>query len=364
MMNRRFAWFAFSGVLLLCCATQPTIAGTFYRLTLSNCSIISTGSNNEWKVSFTIQRTMGSSGASIGNNSVNNFTISVPTAAANGTISRTGNRFVVPPPASSFNFPAGLAITSNSQTASLITVGSSNASNPLVILSGGTMTFIISPTEANNAYPAAFITTNSQADNGSNASSGYYWFIPTVTTSACTPSAGNTPPAVVPPITELNPVDPEFTMNSAEWMLQTTDLVDLPDVTSASTGYPVTINNINNNNLCVRYVTAGVTNKQYALAVTNSASSPGGRNLFALSGPDNSQLFYNFQLASNDGNAVNNFNFPATGTPNYITLGQTNNYSSDHSEMCWTPKINLFKISSTREGLHSDTLNFIVTPKA
>ncbi|MBC3250092.1 hypothetical protein H8I91_07450 [Serratia fonticola] len=363
MMNRRFPWFAFSGVLLLYCAIQPAFAGTFFRLNLSNCSIASTGSNNEWKVSFTIQPAMGSSGASIGNNSVNNFTISVPTAA-NGTISRTGNRFVVPPPASSFNFPAGLAITSNSPSSSNITVGSSNASTPLVISSGGTVTFIISPTEANNAYPAAYIATNSQADNGSNASYGYYWFIPTITTSACTPSAGNTPPAVVPPISELNPIDPEFTMNSAEWMLQTTDLIDFPDVTSASTGYPVMINNINNNNLCVRYVTAGVTNKQYALAVTNSASSQGGRNLFTLPGPDSSQLFYNLQLASNDGNTANNFNFPATGTPNYITLGQTNNYSTDRSEMCWTPKINLFKNASTKEGLHSDTLNFIVIPKA
>ncbi|WP_447888083.1 hypothetical protein [Serratia fonticola] len=362
-MNRRFAWFAFSGVLLLCCATQPAIAGTWYRLTLSNCSITSTGSNNEWKVSFTIQRTMGASGASIGNNSVNNFTISVPTAA-NGTINRGSNRFVIPPPASSFNFPAGLAMTSNSLNSSYITVGSSNASTPAIITSGGTVTFIVSPTEANNAYPAAFISTTSLEDGGGHALYGYYWFIPTITTSACTASAGNTPPAVVPPISELNPVDPEFTMNSAEWMLQTTDLVDLPDVTSASTGYPVTINNINNNNLCVRYVTAGVTNKQYALAVTNSASSQGGRNLFALSGPDNSQLFYNFQLASNDGNAVNNFNFPETGAPNYITLGQANNYSSDHSEMCWTPKINLFKNASTKEGLHSDTLNFIITPKA
>ncbi|WP_158645279.1 hypothetical protein [Serratia fonticola] len=363
MMNRRFPGFAFSGILLLCCATQPTIAGTFYRLTPSNCSITSTGSNNEWKVSFTIQSTMGASGASIGNNSVNNFTISVPTAA-NGTISRTGNRFVVPPPASNFNLSAGLAITSNSPNASSITIGSSNASTPAIITSGGTVTFIVSPTEANNAYPAALISTTSLSDNGSNVSGGYYWFIPTITTSACTPSAGNTPPAVVPPISELNPIDPEFTMNSAEWMLQTTDLVDLPDVTSASTGYPVTINNINNNNLCVRYVTAGVTNKQYALAVTNSASSPGGRNLFALSGPDSSQLFYNLQLASNDGNAVNNFNFPTAGTQNYITLGQTNNYSSDHSEMCWTPKINLFKNSSTQQGLHSDTLNFVITPKA
>ncbi|VTR43718.1 Uncharacterised protein [Serratia fonticola] len=125
-MNRRFPGFAFSGILLLCCATQPTIAGTFYRLTPSNCSITSTGSNNEWKVSFTIQSTMGASGASIGNNSVNNFTISVPTAA-NGTISRTGNRFVVPPPASNFNLSAGLAITSNSPNASSITIGSSNA---------------------------------------------------------------------------------------------------------------------------------------------------------------------------------------------------------------------------------------------
>ncbi|CAI1551801.1 hypothetical protein [Serratia fonticola] len=362
-MNRRFPGFAFSGIFLLCCATQPTIAGTFYRLTPSNCSITSTGSNNEWKVSFTIQPTLGASGVSIRNNSMNYFTISVPTAA-NGTISRAGNRFVVPPPVSSFNFPAGLAITSNSQNSSLITVGSSNASNPLVILSGGTMTFVISPTVANNAYPAALISITSLEDGGGNASYGYYWFIPTITTSACLQTGSNTPPVVVPPISELNPVDPEFTMNSAEWMLQTTDLVDLPDVTSASTGYPVTINNINNNNLCVRYVTAGVTNKQYALAVTNSASSPGGRNLFTLSGPDSSQLFYNLQLASNDGNAVNNFNFPTAGTQNYITLGQTNNYSSDHSEMCWAPKINLFKNSSTQQGLHSNTLNFVITPKA
>ncbi|WP_447880247.1 hypothetical protein [Serratia fonticola] len=362
-MNRRFPWCIFSAVLLLCCGTQHAIAGTFYRLTLSNCSITSTGSNNEWQVSFTVQPTLGASGTTVGNNSINNFTISVPTAA-NGTINRTGNRFVVPPPASSFNFPAGLAMTSNSPNSSYITVGSSNASKPLVITSGGTVTFIVSPTEANNAYPAAFISTTSLSDTGGNVSGSYYWFIPTLTTSACLQTGGNTPPAVVPPISELNPVDPEFTMNSAEWILQTTDLVDLPDVTSAGTGYPVTINNINNNNLCVRYVTAGVTNKQYALAVTNSASSQGGRNLFTLPGPDSSQLFYNLQLASNDGNTANNFNFPAIGTPNYITLGQANNYSSDHSEMCWTPKINLFKISSTREGLHSDTLNFIVTPKA
>lgn len=153
-------------------------------------------------------------------------------------------------------------------------------------------------------------------------------------------------------------------MNSAEWVLQTTDVGDLPDVTAAGTGYPVAINNVNNNSLCVRYVTAGVTSKQYALAITNSANSQGGRNLFTLQGPNSSHLFYNLQLASNDSNSANNFNFPATVTPNYITLGQTNNYSSDHSEMCWTPKINLFKNASTQEGLHSDILNFVIIPKA
>ncbi len=360
-MNRRFPWFVFSGVLLLCCSTQPTIAGTFYRLTPTNCSINKTGNNNEWKVSFTIQPTARTSGESVAENTKNNFAIYVPTAT-NGEISRSGNRFVVPPPVSSLNLAAGLAITSNSPSLNSITVGSSNASKPAVITSGGAVSFIVSLTAANNAFPAVLISTT--AEGGGNASASHYWFIPTITTSTCVESGSSMPPAVVPPISEINPVDPEFTMNSAEWMLQTTDLADIPDVTSAGTGYPATINDINNNNLCVRYVTAGVTNKQYALAVANSASSQGGRNLFTLLGPDSSQLLYNLQLSSNDGNTANNFNFPATGTTSYITLGQTNNYSADRSEMCWTPKINLFKNASTKEGLHSDTLDFIITPKA
>lgn len=190
-MNRRFPWFAFSGVLLVCGSIHPTIAGSYNKLSLSNCAIASTGSNNEWKVSFTIQPTFGGSGDFIGNNSVNNFFISVPTTA-NGTINRN-DTFVTPPPVSGFNLAAGLAITSNSSSSSAITIGSSNVSAPAIITSGGNVTFIISPTVANSAYPAALIRTRTRTDNNSFSEDGYYWFIPTLTTSACLRS-GSTPP--------------------------------------------------------------------------------------------------------------------------------------------------------------------------
>lgn len=77
----------------------------------------------------------------------------------------------------------------------------------------------------------------------------------------------------------------------------------------------------------------------------------------------NSLLFYNLQLLSDRGVTANNFNFPDV-TSKYITLSQTNNAGDGRSEMCWTPKINLFKNASTRAGMHTDTLNFIITPKA
>lgn len=212
-------------------------------------------------------------------------------------------------------------------------------------------------TAGNNAYPALVINLRHLYINGGGTVSGWHW----VTSAGC--SRGQTPP-VLPPIEEINPVDPDFKMDSAQWLLNTVDVGDLPDVTAAGSGYEATINNVASNRLCVNYVTAGVKNKQYALAVSNTSSTQGGRRLFAMQGPAGSQLFYNLQLA-NDTSSANNFDFPASGTPSYITLGSTPSSSSaTRSEMCWTPKVNLFKNSSTASGIHSDTVNFLITPKA
>lgn len=361
-MNRRFLALVFPGMFQLCSLLNPALA-EWYRTDISNCAITDIG-NRQWQVVFDIKTIVAASGPGIGSAEANYLLIKIPTISGNGM---NWTNFVWNPvPVTNLTMPSGVAVRfTPSASIPGLYLGAAGTGSLILTPSTGTtgrVTFIITPTAENNAYPAATLYVYAISSEGEGRY-GNYWFIPNYTKGSCS-LGGSSPPVTPPPVTEIMPVDPEFTMNSAEWILQTTDLGDLPTVTSASTGYPATINNVSNNNLCVRYVTAGVTNKQYAVAVTNSASSQGGRNLFTLPGPDSSQLFYNLQLASNDGNSANNFNFPAIGTPNYITLGQKNNYSSDHSEMCWTPKINLFKNASTKEGLHSDTLNFIITPKA
>jgi hypothetical protein len=364
MMNRRFLALAFPGIFQLCSLLNPALAAEYYRTDLSSCRITNIG-NQQWKVTFNLTTIVAANAPNIAPSADNYLIIKIPTISATGGMNQTS--FVWNPvPIKDLSLPSGVVVrrTPSSTTPGLL-LGPPGSGPLLLTPSAGTsgpVEFTITPTAENKAYPAVAVYMYSFTSDGGTGREGTYWFIPNYTNGTC--SFGGNPPVTPPPVTELMPVDPEFTMNSAEWILQTTDVGDLPDVTSAGTGYPVTINNLSNNNLCVRYVTAGVASKQYALAVTNSASSQAGRNLFTLPGPDSSQLFYNLQLASNDGNTANNFNFPAIGAPNYITLGQANNYSSDHSEMCWTPKINLFKDSSTKEGLHSDTLNFIITPKA
>ncbi len=362
-MNRRSLALALLGIFQLCSLLNPALAAEWYRTDLSNCKITNIG-NQQWQVTFNMTTIVAANGPSIGSAVYNYLIIKIPTISHTGGMNST-NFVWNPVPVEDLNLPSLVAVRGAPSSATPGFVLAPPGTGALLLTPGasGRVAFIIKPTTANNAYPAAVVYVNAASSNGEGLT-GNYWFIPNHTNGSCSFSSGSNPPVTPPPVIELMPADPEFTMNSAEWMLQTTDLVDIPNVTSAATGYPVTINNVNNNNLCVRYVTAGVTNKQYALAVTNSASLQEGRNLFTLPGPDSSQLLYNLQLSSNDGNSANNFNFPATGTPNYITLGQANNYSSDHSEMCWTPKINLFKNASTKEGLHSDTLNFIITPKA
>ncbi|MHA7848224.1 hypothetical protein [Serratia sp. D1N4] len=151
-------------------------------------------------------------------------------------------------------------------------------------------------------------------------------------------------------------------MSTAVWELDTVDVGNLPDVAKAGNGLAASIKNAASNNLCINYTTAGVKNKTYALSVTNTSNMKGGRNLFTLQGPG-SQLFYNLQLASNTGVTANDYSFPAASAK-YITLTQTASSVAGRSEMCWTPKINLFKDASTKEGMHTGTVNFVISPKA
>ncbi|KFK92068.1 MULTISPECIES: hypothetical protein [unclassified Serratia (in: enterobacteria)] len=206
-------------------------------------------------------------------------------------------------------------------------------------------------------YPALRIDTRFVSPD--QTISGWYFAVPGRTTGCLAGSST----AIAPPREDLINSDPKFTLKTAQWILGTADVGDLPDVSVAGNGYAATINAVASNNLCVNYLTDKVKANSYALSVSNSYSSQGGRNLFALNGSNGSQLLYNLQLVSNDGVTGNNFNFPATAA-NYITLSQLPSSVDKRSEMCWTPKINLFKNATTQAGMHTDTLNFMITPKA
>ena len=227
--------------------------------------------------------------------------------------------------------------------------------NTASVMRVGTSVSVDFSTEGNGAYPAVFVRYT-HLPGVIDGFSG--WILPN---SAGTCHTNSVPPVNLPPIEELIPVEPEFSLKSAVWKMNTVDIDDLPNVAVVGSGYQASIQNVANNNLCVSYVTAGVKNKNYALSVTNSHSKQGGRNLFMMRS-GTSQLLYNLKLTSNDGITGNNFNFP-DGSTTYITLSQAASSIDKRSEMCWTPQINLYKNATTVAGMHDDILNFVITPK-
>ncbi|WP_154666963.1 hypothetical protein [Chania multitudinisentens] len=270
------------------------------------------------------------------------------------------NAFVSPIPTINFtSMPTGMI--ARTPSGSTLTVANTNGT--LSIITSGTVSFTFS-TKNNGAFPTALIThVNGYAYSGGGQTSwAYYWFIPGVTINTCTRYTTPTPPPV-PPIEEIIPPEPAFSLKSAVWELDTADVGNVPDVAAAGNSYQASIKNLESNNLCVSYVTKGVKNQRYALGVSNGVIVQGGRRLFMMNGAAGGLLFYKLSLTSNDGVVANNFDFPAAAAK-YITLSQAASGVANRSEMCWTPRINLFRNASTNAGMHTDTLNFIITPQA
>jgi len=329
---------------ILLVMTSPVLAAQFSP-TFKNCDVINIGPDL-WQAKFDLVINV-CSGCSDSTN--NTFTAYVPKLSAQGK------------PLADTNTVANFSHLTTTGTSILGVIGglylkfnSTSPVNSNVIRSGSSISVNFS-TKGNNAYPALFIRYADLTIVGGTTSSPL-WVFP----GSCYESTFV--PPTIPPIEEINPPDPEFNISSTVWELNGVDVSDLPDVLVSSMGYAASIKNISNSNLCINYVTAGIKNKSYALEVTNNASLYGGRNLFMMQG-GTSQLLYNLQLSSNDGVLGNNFEFP-TGTTKYITLSQTASSVDKRSEMCWTPKINLFKNASTNAGMHTDILNFVIIPKA
>lgn len=357
-MRVSFPCSAFLGVILLGVGIQPTFADTLGIINVSNCSISNIG-NNQWKVVFDMNWALSSSGVSVKPNTANYLMIKIPEISGTGM---STSKFVWNPvPVKDLTLPY-YVVERNTPNAYSPGITLGPPTGALILISSGRVTFIITPTTTNKAYPAVALYAYS-ANPDVVVINATYWFIPTKTNGACIRSSGTSGPTVqVPPLTEVMPPEPEFKMSTAKWVLDNADVGYIPDVTASGTGYLATIKNISNNSLCVNYVLAGVKKSTYALSVSNTPSTQGGRSLFTMHGPDSSQLFYNLKLKSSVGGAANDYKFPATGTTNYINLQQGNDIGNGRSQMCWTPEINLFKNASTKAGMHTDSLNFIITP--
>lgn len=211
-------------------------------------------------------------------------------------------------------------------------------------------------TDTAGAYPGLRARLTTENMSGAGQSGGTQTSVIYIAANGCQLSIAN-----IPKPEDVDTPEPAFTMSSAVWQMNTLDVSNLPDISASGNGYAASISNIASNNLCINYVTAGVKNKTYALSVTNTSSIQSGRSLFILQGTA-SQLFYNLQLASNDGVTANDFSYPTASTK-YITLTQTASSTPDRSQMCWTPKINLFKNAATKEGMHTGSVNFVISPK-
>ncbi|AHG22802.1 hypothetical protein Z042_13930 [Chania multitudinisentens RB-25] len=340
---------ALLGASTLLLMSTSVLAAT-YSPSFSNCNVTNIGPG-QWRATFRLNIFYANNGASSTAN--NTFYAWLP-----GLDTRTGRPLtayiqrVTSPGWNNMTGPASVRISSATERLLFFGTGS----NDNIITSGGTFSINFT-TAGNNAYPALFMRYTHISENGGGQET------PLLVLPGGICHGGATPPATLPPITELEPPEPEFSLKSAVWELNAADVGDLPEVTAPGNGYAASIKNIGSNNLCVSYVSAGVRNKEYALGVTNGTNLQGGRNLFMMNGAAGSQLPYNLQLVSNDSVTGNNFSFPAA-TAKYITLSQAPSGVNGRSEMCWTPAVSLFKTASTQSGLHTDTVNFVITPKA
>ncbi|QZY66644.1 hypothetical protein K7H99_20805 (plasmid) [Providencia rettgeri] len=206
-------------------------------------------------------------------------------------------------------------------------------------------------TANNGVYPGVFFYQTHIYPDGAGQE-GYPGTISVNSNGTC---FGREPgPGVLPPIDEIDPPEPDFKLSSAVWELESVDIGDLPHINSVSTGYQSTIKQINNNQFCIDYVTAGIKNNPIQI---------GGKSVFKMNGASGSQLLYLLSLVSHDGNSAYNFAFPSVSTK-YIPLSQTASSMNKRSQMCWTPSIQLYKDDTTQGGLHNDSLNFVIIPKA
>ncbi|WP_227728936.1 hypothetical protein [Yersinia proxima] len=155
-------------------------------------------------------------------------------------------------------------------------------------------------------------------------------------------------------------IDPKFRMGSAVWQLKTLDLDELLDKTTNNRGLLTQIIDAGNNRFCINYRSIATRNTQYMISATNINGLASKNKYFQLKEQEGSSFInYKVKLSSNE-NTGADFELPKD--TKYIQFKSDNNQVM--SDMCWTPKIELFSTNTTGKGSYSDILNFTITPLA
>lgn len=318
-------------------------AGQF-TTNFKDCSLTKVGSGL-WQAKFTVFITTCSFCEESTNNSFGTFVPSIVESTGKPDI-RTSKK-VKSPGYYNIKYPDTIKVTEIDGFLRF----QSNGDKPATIVKGGDFSINFT-TKDNNAYPALFIN--------------YYDF--GLQSARIFPNGtdcyfGDGLPHDLPPIEEIDPPDPEFKLNSIIWNLGTIDIDNIPKLTESTSGFLAKVENETSNNFCISYVSASVKNKIYSISVTNDQFDMNGQNFYVMNNFNSGKLLYKINLISNDGVARNNLTFPSNST-NYLILTQSPSSVNNRSQMCWTPKVSLFRNNATNAGMYISTLNFVITPKA
>lgn len=155
-------------------------------------------------------------------------------------------------------------------------------------------------------------------------------------------------------------VDPKFRLASTVWQLQSIDLDHLLDNTTDTSGLYVPLKNGTANRFCISYRAMGVQSTRYMISASNLNGLSNSNQHFQLK-EKNGKSFINYgvRLKNND-NTQTSFTLPKH--KKFIQL-KTNEYTGEE-QMCWSPKIRLYRTDTTDKGSYSDTLSFTITPEA
>lgn len=155
-------------------------------------------------------------------------------------------------------------------------------------------------------------------------------------------------------------VEPKFRLTSPTWQLKNIDLDHLLNNSTETQGLRALMGrNTPAIRFCIGYRAMGVQNNRYMISASNINGLASNRFFQLKEKQGHNLINYKVRLHNNE-NTQDSFSLPKERK--FIQL-KTDNFLGEE-QMCWSPRIRLYRTSTTDKGSYSDTLNFTITPQA